>query len=1085
MKKKITLFLLCFIMCFLVSYNNSQADTGYDDPADPIYKNGTITWTTVDKKAVTYPTWETVGFTLRPDKCLPVGNPRQDSNYATILLQDGWKTSEPIGNTGKINTTFIIPKDNVSKAVEKANVTVETLKDNSYYIYLNGIFHINFSVTRHSAKIYTLKEIMYPGSINWANPNDFRDRFDVPVPYEPEPQPVQITYMETNSNVKTTFKTIKNTNAVWTTEYIDNSNYTYEDGCGLGFSTSSYPTLKDVKTSGYSIPMKKSKIINGVTDEYYLYRVHWSKLTDEIKTTSTGKLRKARDTMTIQTNPYENYERYKSELDTIRKRTFEVKDGGIEIVAVYKKFKEPEIPEDETTSKTISKDFTEPNISAEIKADSFYSNLFTIESGIPTTETVYTTVSTDKQTLISYKLKKYEGVKNYKQKKLDEDATEREGKDIYTFEYVERNYSYYTIEKLNIYTLDKAVINNYCLPGETVTLQAQGNITIASINYTKYGDESAHIKEPKEDELEVEEIQVRNDKVVINGMNLMSDEWCEKNTISPNMQVFNSLTKESSYGYNGTFYKSNLLIDGSKKNGEYDSDGILYYKLSAHIGSSSESSLEYDIEDINSVVIHTPTVCDVKITDQKSFNQMIAPDQSCASLVLDKNFSISFPTTGNHNNIKGYGSRDYGKYILDRQLSMPFDVYLQGKYYPKNTWITISDEITQFYLPTWVEEGSYTILARSISINTFANNGLNFTEQLANFDIENYVATDEIDVEVSGRIYGMYLYDISDYPTWQNVFRLPNSLKLTGYKYTVGIKNQNGEMKNNIGTNTLPLVNGSHPIYNNLGVIKLGYVTRFSLQTVGNMSGEDDYINIKPKFYYVDYQGKNRVEVDLYYSETFLDKKQLLIKVGGEKDKLNKKSYYLGDSYMTVPEQEIESTAKVMGKTMNEIKYTKKNIWTFGNIMIPDTMRTYVGDTFNSTRGVKDGVGYSAVTQSVQNWYCEYYLPSEIHITKKDFDLDKYIKNNGYIDYKENFWLKPGYIIINFEIETIKNGERHLSYINLDNSAKGYCNMWKMEGYSYDKTDYKGNTFHFIDGDYVLYDTDKSAEKDYISSGTH
>ncbi len=62
---------------------------------------------------------------------------------------------------------------------------------------------------------------------------------------------------------------------------------------------------------------------------------------------------------------------------------------------------------------------------------------------------------------------------------------------------------------------------------------------------------------------------------------------------------------------------------------------------------------------------------------------------------------------------------------------------------------------------------------------------------------------------------------------------------------------------------------------------------------------------------------------------------------------------------------------------------------------------------------------------------------------------------------------------------------RNLSYINAANAAVGLCNMWKREGFQYSKTDYKGNTFQFQDGDYLLYYTDKSAAQDYISAGTH
>jgi hypothetical protein len=42
-----------------------------------------------------------------------------------------------------------------------------------------------------------------------------------------------------------------------------------------------------------------------------------------------------------------------------------------------------------------------------------------------------------------------------------------------------------------------------------------------------------------------------------------------------------------------------------------------------------------------------------------------------------------------------------------------------------------------------------------------------------------------------------------------------------------------------------------------------------------------------------------------------------------------------------------------------------------------------------------------------------------------------------------------------------------------------------MEGFQHQKKDYKNNVFNFMDGDYILYYTDKSAAQDYISGGTH
>ena len=532
-------------------------------------------------------------------------------------------------------------------------------------------------------------------------------------------------------------------------------------------------------------------------------------------------------------------------------------------------------------------------------------------------------------------------------------------------------------------------------------------------------------------------------------------------------------------------YESGLTIDKDKTNGEYTSSGEVVYKRIAEVNPQFDAMLSYEIAELSNVVIHTPTVCDATILPSKEYNQMLFPDTSYNPLVLDRSFKINITTEGDHRYITGYGYNDYSKYIDRRQVKFPFDVYKDKTYIKAGTWHTLTSDVTTFYMPIWVDEGKYTIDFRSVSINADANNGISRTEELANLDLSNYVATDTTNVEVSGRIYGFNLYDITDYPMWETVFRQPNSTKHTGFFYPVGTKDRNGEDLNLDPKYTLSLVNGSHPTARTLGTIKTGYVTRFTLSTIGNMHDSNDYIRIVPKFYYVDKQGKNRQEVDIYYSETFLNKKQNLVKMGSDKDLLNKKALRLGDIYRSVPNKEIVTTARMKEMTESQLKGIKKNVFTFTNIMIPEHMRTYIGTDYTPTGKVPDGVEPDKVIQSKQRWYGEYYFPSEIHVAPKGFDVIRYARDHYGIDYKESFWLKNGYIIVNFDIETIHNDKRYLSYINQENASNGYCNMWNMEGYQYEKTDYKGNVFEFIDGDYILYNTDHSAAKDYISAGTH
>ena len=105
------------------------------------------------------------------------------------------------------------------------------------------------------------------------------------------------------------------------------------------------------------------------------------------------------------------------------------------------------------------------------------------------------------------------------------------------------------------------------------------------------------------------------------------------------------------------------------------------------------------------------------------------------------------------------------------------------------------------------------------------------------------------------------------------------------------------------------------------------------------------------------------------------------------------------------------------------------NLFTFNRILIQENLRTYIGRNYTPTGTVPAGVDPGKVTKSMQKWYGEYYLPSDIHAVPKNYPVIEYARQNYGIDYKENFWLRNGYIIVNFKIETIKNGSKHLSYI--------------------------------------------------------
>lgn len=1065
------------------------------DKPDVEIKDGILTFITIDKKASSATRWKTVGFTICKQNT--GGYPRQDTDgdpktkdYATIMLYNdngefnqkiGTKEQEDNGD-GEVKVTFRISEDAINQALSKCSLG-KILKDDDI-IYLNGIFHVLHGDEEESTDYYDWKgKHGIADAEPWASgPSDFQDHFNVPVRYNStKTYPISIE--------KWLYHTTGN-------ELKDTDNYT------------SQKVNTEFKTNNSKI---QTTIVDG-DDTYYLYRTYYIELISPSK-----KLGNKR----TEINPYVSEAAYNNTIAEMKNQTYKVPYKGLKIVAMYRRFTSPDETE-ETDS--MERGFEEDDPTAVLLADSRGNEAYDVLEGIPGTESLYANVLTNEY-LSAYNFVKKSGTKLYQVNVSrtyiltwteTHTSTDAEGNTTTTTShesdeetvtktyYVARPYSYWEIKSLAVYGIDNAVVENEALPGGSVRLSPSG-YSSPTVSYNHGEEEDDHITEPvnsvveknmpsrtvsggssrpsvpeesfqSEAEGEIGNIICKNDSLIFNGETIISDEEKENATDNPV-----EIPESPQIGEN-VLFQSGLVIPAETANAEYETTGMVTYMPVVEFNQDTDT--EYDIEDINNVVVHTPTVCDAQVQNNIQDNQMINPDTSRASLVLDRPFNVQLPTEGNHRDILGYGYKDYAKYITSRQVRFPFDVYkgssTNGTFVRKDTWISVST-ITQFFLPTWVNEGKYTVNFRSIAINSDANEGISYTETLANEELENYVATDTVRVEVSGRVYGLNLYDISDYPIWQDVFRTPNSLSLTGFKYTVGDKDQNGNSNGNNAKYTLALVNGVHPKYSNIGALKTGYVTRFNLKTIGNMYGDNDYVRITPTFYYVDSTGKNRQEVDLYYSETINGKKQQMVKMGSSLDLENKKSLRTGDPYLAIPDEALNQTSYYQGIPQKDWKAQLKNIYTYTNIMLPGSLRTFVGYIPN----IPSGVTEQAVGKSVQNWYGEYYLPSEIHAAPKNYDVIEYIKQHGGLNYKESFWLKDGYVIVNFQIETVQNGDRHLSYINAENAKSGYCNMWKREGYQYTKVDNKGNNFNFIDGDYVLYYTDKSVSQDYISGGTH
>jgi hypothetical protein len=733
---------------------------------------------------------------------------------------------------------------------------------------------------------------------------------------------------------------------------------------------------------------------------------------------------------------------------------------------------------------------------------------------------------------------------------------------------VPRAFGYWEIENLECYKIDHAVLRNYALPDGSITLNPNySHYSPPSVNVYHSSDESYHIMKPQQvttgitlpsqtisagsdktskPSIPTEEfysqadyaaltqtgkIQVRSDSLVFNGSTVINSAITE--TEAPDINE-SAIPQCNTFINENVLYKPNQIIEATKENGTYPSTGTITYTSLAQIGSSKPVKPQYSIDGLNKVVLHTPVICIPSISaDNDKYVQLIKPTAGCVQLVLDpdptlSDFLVNISNNGPHSAKQGYYTRDFSRSLRDpdvsyiaseegllmNQVKFPFDVYIDvggdndrenDDYIISGTWITIGRSSPRFYLPMWTKEDVYTVDFRTIAVN--GKPFLNSTEIYANTDLNRYVATETLNVEVSGRIYGLTMYDLSDYPMWEEAFRVPKSLdfkkdstkypdgtalttynKGYAYTYTVGTNDQYG---NDTGRNikyTFPLVNGSHPKFTNIGILKTGYLFRFSLETTGNMFSDACMVSIKPNFYFVDKDGKNRTAVDLYYTEAINGKTKHLVKVGSGLDQTNLKSVNTGDLYLGIPQKELKQTAALRNMTYSKFMAQWSPMFNFSNIRLNYAFRTFVNQEY--TNIVKSYDSYEEIrnrkvtdrdmSMLIQRWYGQYYIPNEVHVVAKGYDVMDYMDKYG-VDYGEFFWLKEGYIIVNFTIETVdENGKRRLSYINASNYMnKGNCSMWTMEGPPLQKTDNKGTELNFYAGDVILYYANKKMSEDY------
>ena len=559
--------------------------------------------------------------------------------------------------------------------------------------------------------------------------------------------------------------------------------------------------------------------------------------------------------------------------------------------------------------------------------------------------------------------------------------------------YVDRTFSFYCLSDYTIYTLQNVTFLQNALQDalQTIpeknpvscviqkdadmahhyTLPVTSTLTINGGTLTGNGSRPTPPSNAKQQEAAaaVGSIQVKNDRLKIGSSLLLDDTPKNKTAPAPTLPSENLLT---------SLKKQNCLIPETRQNSNlYTTTCTAHYK-----NISSKASLTKQFNS-NTVVVHTPVVCDTQISDGKKWNQQETPDVSRASLILGRTFTLRTACTGFHSNLPGYGSRNYSEYVKEVRVRFPFPVYIGDTLLSENLWHKISFE-DEFYLPTGAPEGFYTVDVCILAKNTpeidseQMFNSLCETE--ANTNRSHTIATRTLPVCVTGRL--------SDFSFFKD-----------GSVYQVGTQDKDGKLNGNTLKTSFPVTNCSY--YTELP---------FSLKTIGTPPLEGDYLKLVPSFYHVDENGQNRQSVDLY----MLSNDNSLKKYSG---------------ILTLSNESATASGSVSRNVTN-----------------PDT-----------------------AIKSVQTWTSSFPLPKPLIVVPSGTTLSDTLEETGSLSLKDSCFLQDGFLLINFSITYHRSSLPSLSYINRRNSERGYCNMWKTEGFSYSRTDAKQNVWQLKDGDTLLF----------------
>lgn len=678
--KKILKFVYCIVIIMGMIATNMQATVFALDKGDssiseqkegePKMYQGEIKIILSATAATSGTYWQTVGFYITTNTTGKCGSTRS-SDWRNVL----WLTDANVDNKtadGIVKSTFTFPWSKVKTILKNAGIS-----DTSTTIYFQGI--LRGYTYRNGKKVwltdpcYTLQQMQYtrqhPG-IGWKSSCDagWQARYDLPLTLDTPPAQMSVNYfMKVAGSNSTSSKMFKKLLSYTNDEnekadsgqpkWVDrNQNYgSILEGNGLGFSRLEYKQLTNkVSVTQFNAPKKLSSVIgeyqlmrwtNGT--EYYLYKIAWSY--GSSKTSSTSGVKPCHGTYTFNGNILDGDGRlsdaYLAAYEDMINLAYRVvdDDNGMELNFFYKKGNKKSLQTVDNAS------------SAVIQSDDRGSEEYDSTEGIPTSETQYVNVFTDDYLFI-YKTSHVSGSNTYPQlrdetrtgsgTRVDEEGNEQPYSYSYTVQvtdYVSRSYSYNVVDSYAVYKIEKAVVNNYSLPGGSVILTPSAYYDTPTASMSKTG----HYEAPDGvGTYSVGQTKCYNDTVIFKGQTIMDGSM--HYSAAP---ASGSIPAAGKCNRNALYIK-NQIIDPEKSNGYYESDGSVTYQAVINYNSGQADTLKFDIDSINEVVIHTPVICDFTISDVREYNQMLTPDYANPGIVLDRNFTVTFSTYGYHSGLK-------------------------------------------------------------------------------------------------------------------------------------------------------------------------------------------------------------------------------------------------------------------------------------------------------------------------------------------------------------------------------------------------------------------------------------------------